>query len=367
MPPRGVPVTVQGMSRRPQTPKSIKVPFRPEGYPELGLESRTLSIPRRSDASSSRLSSRVLTWEAARRGSKGFSLTGMDRMVLPLATEAAHVYLALRELFPSVAPSHLALASDRLDAWYGHLRWENQPLALAVTYEDLAPLRALSPWRMSPLAVMDTLEDHDLSEWDEDALQMLAETWETSGVKDVWSSGSIDISRSVTHVGQYRALMALREKPSRPHASGTPSAVQHTLTPLAYAIVHEFGHLTDVELQLLGMDAMEYVYGELSAAVLDLDAVPALNAYAQHLASYPTALSVPGRHMGQKARQRQAKERSLSTIAPVLGRYATTNRDELFAEAFVAMFAHSDPVVRRRMQRFRGALKEVGLHATRRA
>jgi hypothetical protein len=354
------------MSRRSQTPNSIKVPFRPEGYPELGLESRTLAVPRRRDASPARLSERVTAWEALRRGSKGFSLTGLDRMALPLATEAAHVYVALRELFPCVAPSHLALASDRLEEWYGHLKWENQPLALAVTYEDLAPLRELSPWRMSPLAVIDTLEDYDLSEWDEDALQMLAETWETSGVKDVWSSGSIDISRSVTNLRQYRALMALREKPSRPHSSGTPAAVPHTLTPLAYALVHEFGHLTDVELQLLGTDSMEYVYGELSAAVLDLDAAPAPSSYAKHLVSYPTALSIPGRYMGQKARQRHAKERSLSTIAPVLGRYATTNRDELFAEAFVAMFAHRDPAVRRRMQRFRGALKEVGLHATRR-
>jgi hypothetical protein len=288
-------------------------------------------------------------------------------MVLPLATESAHVYVALRELFPSVAPSHLALASERLEDWYGHLKWENQPLALAVTYEDLAPLRELSPWRMSPLAVIDTLEDHDLSEWDEDALQMLAETWETSGVTDVWSSGSIDISRSVSVMKEYRALMAMRSKPSRPHTSGTPAAVQHVLTPLAYAIVHEFGHLLDAELQLLGMDAMEYVYGELSAAVLDLDSAPRPTEYARHLGSYPTSFSMPGRYMGQKARQRQAKERSLYTIAPVLGRYATTNRDELFAESFVAMFAHQDHVVRRRMQRFRGSLKEVGLHTTRRA
>jgi hypothetical protein len=355
------------MSRRPQAPKSIEVPLRPEGYPELGLESRTLSIPRRSNASPQRLSERVAAWEAARRGSKGFSLTGLDRMVLPLAAEAAHVYLALRELFPPVAPSHLALASQRLEDWYGHLKWENQPLALAVTYEDLAPLRELSPWRMSPLAVIDTLEEYDLSDVDEDALHTLAETWETSGVTDVWSSGSIDLSRAVSVVKEYRSLMAMRSKPSRPHASGTPSAVQHVLTPLAYALVHEFGHLTDAELQLLGTDSMEYVYGELSAAVLDLDSAPRPTEYARHLGSYPTSFSMPGRFMGQKARQRQSKERSLSTIAPVLGRYATTNRDELFAEAFVAMFAHQDPVIRRRMQRFRGALKEVGLHTSRRA
>jgi hypothetical protein len=138
------------------------------------------------------------------------------------------------------------------------------------------------------------------------------------------------------------------------------------LNALPYALTHEFGHLVDAELILLGPSAYELVYGEISRAVLDLDRTPAVSQWGKHLINYPTTLSRPGRYAGAVSRAKTIKSTSGSQVARVLGRYATTNRDELFAETFVAMFAAQDVDLRNRLKRVKGALRDVGLAANRR-
>lgn len=341
---------------------ALSVPFATQGYPTLGLSARTLAVPSSPNAATTRLRARVEKWEKDRRGHGEFRMHNLDRVPLPLAQESAHVYVSLREHFPAVAPQYVDVASRTLDRWYGHLLPENQPLAVAVTFEDLEPLRRHAQWRMSPSAALDLVDEDE----ERTMLEDLAYEWEDSGVSDVWASGSIDLSRSFASMKQYRELMSLREKPRRAHPSGTPSAVQHVLTPLSYAMVHEFGHLVDAELCLLGDAAMEHVYGELTAAVLGLKKAPAASSYGTHLVNYPTKQSRPGHFAGGEKRAAWWNRRALETVAPVLGRYACTNRDELFAEALVAAFAAEERETRRNLRRFRGALVDVGLSRARR-
>lgn len=291
-------------------------------------------------------------------------MRSMDRVPLFVAQEAASVYVSLREHFPTVAPSYVDIASPLITKWYGKLKSENQPIAVAYTFEELAPLRKHAPWRTSPLAV---LEDADIDEKEAARLEQIAEYWEASGVRDVYESGSIDLSPSFGTIRGYKELMRFRDTPRRPHPSRTSAAVQHVLTPLSYAIVHEFGHLLDAEVQMKGQDAMEEVYGELSAAVFDLSTAPSIRERSLHLANYPTPSSLPGRESGGEKRARVWRMRSLTSIAPVLGRYACQNRDELFAEALVASFASSSQELRHRLRRFRHALRDVGLHRARRS
>lgn len=333
------------------------------GYPSLLLSPVSLELPSRQNVTSATIRRKVEAWEASRRERRGFEMRSMDRAPLFVAQESASVYVSLREHFPTVAPSYVDIASPLMQKWYGHLKNENQPLAVAYTFEELAPLRQHSPWRVSPLAV---LEDADIDDAEAHRLELIAEFWEASGVRDIYESGSIDLSPTFGSVRGYRELLSYRARPRRPHPSRTPSAIQHTLTPLSYALVHEFGHLLDAEVQMLGQDALEHVYGALSVGVLDLDAAPSVREHSRHLANFPTDFSLPGRESGGKKRQAWWRRRAAEQIAPVLGRYATTNRDELFAESLVASFAAKDPSLRRALRPFRQALRDVGLHRARR-
>ena len=345
------------MPRRP----AVSIPLHPQGYPALGLAARTLHVPKRPDASTSVLRKNLESWEASMRGEHTFEMRSMERLPLHVATEAAHVYAALREQFPVVAPGYVDLASHQIEEWYKTSKPDNQPLAVAVTFESLQPLRDMTMYRMSPTAVLEGVEDEDM---DLDLLLAIAEAAESLGVKDVWATGSIDICRSFETKKSYTELMRMRQRVRRPHKTGTTAAVQHVLSPFAYALVHEFGHLVDAELQMLGPDTTSWVYGELSAALYGIKH-PRVEEYSKHLVNYPTATG-PGRHAGGKARASSLRSQALTRLAPDLGRYATVSRDELFAESFVALFAARDKDLRLKLCRFRAALQVAGLAVSRR-
>jgi hypothetical protein len=338
-----------------------KVEASTQGYPQFGLAANSLRIPTRNDASPARLARSVEAWERSNDGASGFQLRSMDRMPLELAQEAAHVYVALRESFPTTAPSYIDLASRPLSRWYDYLLPENQPLALATTYECVAPLRSLTDYRVPPRSVLDQQPFASVE------VRKAVSEAESLGVNDVWSTGGIDLSTAFGSRSAYNALLRMRNTPPRRrNPAGTTSAVQHHLNALPYALTHEFGHLVDAELILLGPDAYELVYGEISRAVLDLDRTPTVSQWGKHLINYPTPLSRNGRHAGGTERAKTIRATSGAQVASVLGRYATTNRDELFAEMFVAMFAAQDVALRNRLKRVKAALRDVGLAANRR-
>lgn len=336
-----------------------KVAAETKGYPALGLSANSLAIPVRSDASPARLASAVQRWERSNGGSASFELRSMDRMPIELAQESAHVYVALREAFPAASPAYVDLASRPLSRWFGSLLPANQPLALATTYECVEPLRSLTDYRLPPRSVLESLSRPSRE------LQSAVAQAESLGVSDVWTTGGIDLSTSFGSRTAYRELLKMRSKPSRPHPSGTRAAIPHVLSALSYALVHEFGHLVDAELALLGSDAREFVYGELSRAIFDLDKAPRVSQYSLHLVNYPS-LSHPGRYAGGHHRARALKASTGAEIAAVMGRYAAINRDELFAESFVAMYAAEDLDLRHNMRYLRAALREVGLGVSRR-
>lgn len=325
-------------------------PSRPGGYAELGLAPVSLHIPTRSNLSPARLRAAVEAWERVGCGARGFQFRTLDLVPPEVASEAAGVYVALRERHQAVAPSYVDVASRRMQRWYGHLPYDDQPLAVATTCEFLAPLREVCADRCDPGAVLDEADDPS-------ALIDPARTAHEVGLHDVWSSGAIDLCRSFASRRAYRHLLAYRdERLARQRPSATPAAVQHLLSPLGYALVHEFGHLVEGELSLLGPDAYEHVFAELSVAVLGLDSAPASAQWMRHLAHYPADRSHAPR---DRARRRHVGPQ----VAAVLGRYATTNRSELFAEAFVASYAARDRETRRSLRSLRGALYDVGLGA----
>lgn len=330
----------------------------PGGYPTFGLVSRSLHVPQRADASPVRLRASLERWERQHQGSYGFEFRSLDDAPLELAQEAAHVYIALRERHPLVTPSYVDLASRQIGRWYGQLKPDSQPLAVATTTEFLAPLREASIGRQQPQAVLNTLPlDHPMRVEAAFAASQAREL----RLRDVWSSGGIDLCRSFASRRAYRELLALREK-ARPRPSHLPRrVVQHHLGVLGYALVHEFGHLIEGELLMLGTDAVEHVYGEVSRALLDLDVTPSARRWSQHLVNYPTRNAEPGRFAGGKDRARRLRDGVGQQVAWQLGSYAASCRDELFAEAFVASWAAKDQGLRVRLRRMRSALADVAL------
>ena len=333
----------------------------PAGYPQFSLVARSFHVPARSSASPARLRKALERWEDGNSLS-GFEFRSMERAPIELAQEAAHVYVALRERHPMVSPSYVDMASKQMSVWYRHLKPDSQPLALATTYGFLAPLRELSPARQDPFDVVAALDEDDprRSEWEE-----LLEHVSELGVRDVWLTGGIDLCRSFASRRAYNELLALRQRNRQPDWVSPRRTVHHELGVLGYSLVHEFGHLVDAELCAAGDDAVAHVYGALSQAVLGLSGRPRIEQWAAHLANYPQQRRSSRALKSAPLRERQVRSGVGLVVADVLGKYASTCRDELFAEAFVAMWAAKDRGLRKRLVPVRRAMCDVGLAVSR--
>lgn len=193
-----------------------------------------------------------------------------------------------------------------------------------------------------------------------------AEWAEELDVQDVWQTGGIDLCRSFATRRAYKELLLLREKHRQPDWVARRRTVSHGLGVLGYALVHEFGHLVDAELSARPAAEMEHVYGALSRALLDLPSVPRASQWSLHLVNFPKERRSSRALKAVPPRERMVRESVGGQVELVLGKYAATCRDELFAESFVAMWAGKDAVLRQRMVVFLRALQDVGLAVRRR-
>jgi hypothetical protein len=135
-------------------------------------------------------------------------------------------------------------------------------------------------------------------------------------------------------------------------------------------LVHEFGHLVDAAVADMGRDAAEHVYGALSVAARDgrLRRPPHPNQWTAHLLNYPTGdrSGLRGRAAGGPRRARIIRAALATELGGRFGRYATISREELFAEAFTAMYGTPDARLADALTGLRRALEDVGVARRRR-
>jgi hypothetical protein len=279
-------------------------------YRRLGLSPVSVDFSHARSAETVR--ARVERWERRRSGA-GFAAVHLERLPLPTARELAGVYVSLRERHPAVAPGRVDFASRRLGRLLGQATLPEPP-----------------------------------------------------------EPSSIDLSVCLSHP---RCLARIERKWSedarRASARGAPPRAAPTrLSSPGLVLVHEFGHLVDDAVTALGRDAAEHVYGALSVAARAgrLRRPPRPDQWTAHLLNYPTDdhSGLPGRAAGGRARAAIIRASLAGELGSRFGRYATTSREELFAEAFCAMYGTPDAQLGRALTGLRRALEDVGVARRRR-
>jgi len=187
-------------------------------------------------------------------------------------------------------------------------------------------------------------------------------------VRDPSTSGAIFFGDTFRNSRTYRRLLEFwdvrnQRAEERGHA---PRTVWAAVSPASFTLVHEFGHLVEAELMARGYKPVERVYRRLSEIVLGVDN-PSERQWRYHLVNYPTYdfTKVKGRHRGGPERRRETKKHLHHAIREKLGTYATTYRDELFAESFAQAHTARRASMRHEFRPFLRSLREEGIGAVR--
>jgi hypothetical protein len=276
----------------------------------LGLEPVSIDFSRVRGSASVR--AHLERWERGRSGPE-FRAIHLERLPLETARELASVYVSLRERFPGITPARVDFASRALGRLLGRA-------TLAVPPEG----------------------------------------------------ASIELSVCLGHPRcRARIERTWSDDARRASARGAPPRAAPTrLSSPALVLVHEFGHLVDEAVAGLGRGAAEHVYGALSVAARAgrLRRPPRPSQWTTHLLNYPTAdrTGLPGRAAGGPRRAAIIRSALADELGNQFGRYATTCREELFAEAFSAMYGTPDVQLAQALGRVRRALEEVGVARRRR-
>lgn len=341
--------------------------YHPHGYPELRLAARTFPLRYRRDADLGRLARRLEQWETA-RGNGGFECRNLERLPVALAFELVHVYVALRERHPAVKP-------DFVDFCYQHAK---DTLATAMSYDVFFP--ALRAWagRTGLSRVADLAEDLDWPAFGDEAMRELRREarrelrWIMRQPVDarpvsVTKIGGVQFGALFSDLDEYQKLYDFWQRRNETAIrNGNPPRVLDTATSAAaHTLIHEFGHLVETVLCGGHESGPQLVYAALSEALLGVER-PRANQWRNNLLNYPAMLDeYAGPYQGGRTRQRATKVALRATIREALGRYATTNRDELFAESFALAYGAASPHLRRRLTPLRLALVEAGVARTR--
>jgi hypothetical protein len=279
-------------------------------YRRLGLEPVSIDLSRARGSASVR--TRLERWERGRSGAE-FGALHLERLPFETARELVGVYVSLRERFPGVTPARVDFASRALGRLLGRatLAEPAEPASIEVSV-CLGHPRCLARIERK---------------WSEDARRA-----------------------------------SLRGAP--------PRAAPTRLSSPALVLVHEFGHLVDDAVAGLGRPAAEHVYGALSVAARAgrLRRAPRPSQWTAHLLNYPTAdrTGLAGRAAGGPTRAAIIRSTLADELGLQFGRYATTCREELFAEAFSAMYGTPDVQLAQALGRVRRALEDVGVARRRR-
>jgi hypothetical protein len=327
----------------------LQFQYFPEGFPATGLQAKTLPLNYRSNSNLERLGKKLQKWEAD-HDNAGFTPKNLHRTNPELAFELSHVYIALRERFPSVRPEALSFSSHIGDS------------VLAYAWQYAASFPNLRSYGVDPY---DTKALEDLAdELDSASYRAVRRDVEQANfVRDPYAAGSIDIGSTFSSERRYRALLHFwRERNATMESKGMPLRVPALSTSAAaFTLVHEFGHLVDAELLLNDPEAAEHLYATLSFCVTGTWP-HSTRQWKNHLINYPSAMpEVAGPYPGTPESRRYVRQQLRRPIMDLLTRYAVVSRDEMFAEAFALAFCTADPVRAERLEPFRLALRDVGV------
>lgn len=340
-----------------------KLTYRPGGYPEFGLVARTLPMRYRPGVSLTNLQTKLERWER-KHGNPSFRAIRLHRLPAPLAFELAHVYVALRERYPEIRPDYVDFRSvikgGALGEAYGYS--EFFPAMRRLARDGYAPEDT------DELAEMaSALLDGDLADL-ADTAKAEVEVMAKGKVIDPLASGAIHLADVFSKPRSYRALLLRWTRRNLGAASQGWSAriAPFSVSPAAFVLIHEFGHLVESELLCRREADVRRVYGSLSRCLFG-GRTPRANQWRYHLWNYPTypGSPQPGRHTGNAERQRQTRKALTPDIRAKFGMYATSCRDELFAEAFG--YAHTAPTSAERasLRPFLDELAKIGMRKKR--
>lgn len=341
-----------------------RLQYHPNGYPELGLVPRTFTARYRKDANLKTLRRRLEKWEIE-RGSPFFQARNLEKINPKLAFELVNVYVAMRERYPQIRPDFIDFASKDIG---------QDAMAEAFSYNDTLPtVRSI----MSNYETIDVLDGEEILEIakeenvDGKTLRKLrgeVRTVDEETVRDPSTSGAIFFGDSFRNAHAYRKLLKFwdmrnQRAEERGHA---PRVVWAAVSPASFTMIHEFGHLVEAELMGRGYKPVERVYRRLSEALLGTEN-PSERQWRYHLVNYPTYdfTKIKGRFRGGPERRRETKRSLHHTIREKLGTYATTYRDELFAESFAQAHTAERAGFRNELRPFLASLRAEGIGAKR--
>lgn len=349
-----------GGSTIPYMNDHTRLQYHPNGYPELGLTPRTFTARYRKDANLKTLRRRLERWEIE-RGSPFFQARNLEKINPKLAFELVNVYVAMRERYPQIRPDFIDFASKDMEA---------ASMAEALSYNDNLPTvrRIMSNYDTHDVLggedILEIAKDENLDRTTLRKLRNEARTVDEETVRDPSTSGSIFFGDAFRNAHTYRKLLKFwdmrnRRAEERGHA---PRTLWAAVSPASFTMIHEFGHLVEAELMVRGYKPVERVYRRLSEVVLGVEN-PSERQWRYHLINYPTYdfTKIKGRFRGGPERRRETKKFLHHIIREKLGTYATTYRDELFAESFAQAHTAERAAMRREFRPFLESLKAEGI------
>lgn len=329
----------------------------PKGYPKIGLVARTIQLPERSKASAEAIAKKIIRWEHS-KGNTSFIVTGLDKLTPDQRLEVAHIYISLREWYPSVV-------ADRLDLG---VRGISDKLGYSYIYSATFPI--LRDVFMST-SMRGTPEAYEFTSalaktLGRKAVELNREIQDTKllGVQDITTAGSIKIGVMATSTRGIKEMQSMwKSKNTKSVNSKRHLEVQPVeVSLLALTLIHEFAHLVDGVLADHGSNALDKVYGAISTQVLDIDK-PEMTQWRFHLANYPVSIleNSKGPVSGGQSRSKTTKSALGTSISEKLGKYASTSREELMAEAFMLAWTAKDRKLKRSLNKIREELVNLGI------
>jgi hypothetical protein len=291
------------------------------GYRHLGL--RATHLPAQADRGGTY--GEAVERAERRAGSTTFHAKGFAALHPDIAGELAHTYLSLRRMIPAVIVDHLDVRAAMGD----------DSLALSWSYDHAFPLLRRIHDEEGICDPQEAVALLDNRGWRRVRGARSEIAWHDV-ISNLGATGTIELNRTVTSHAGYRRIETywakLRER--RLAAGQAPRHPGLDVTPGAYLLCHEYGHLVEAELWRQGNATVEHVYGTLSEVVHGKTVTG--RSWRYHLAHYPAGAgnrnNLP--YTPSQARRNDTRRLLRHDIGNLLGKYATVNRDELFAEAF---------------------------------
>jgi hypothetical protein len=345
--------------------------YHPGGWPGLGLSPLATTL----SARSAPLLTRQLEASEHKRGNTFFRALGLGRLDIRLANELASVYSGLAERYPGVRVD-LINFSTSIEEFGPKLE------GVTFRFQDNFPTIHAAAELMGTgdiRELYDLWSDEEFDSATSARMERELGYYSVNGLsrRDATAHASIFITECFSHPTCYAIFSARAEERNLRRAMrGEPaSSLETRISEASQLLTHEFGHAVEYALKSKGEVAWGRVLRVLEDCTLRDDngtwsikdsalRREGLSRRDVRLINYQyvNEVTVPG----DGARRRAVKRLMRSATWPLLGLYAHSFREEIFAEAFLAAHASTSPELVRRLAPFREALYEAGISVKRR-